>query len=145
MGNRGFTLVELVVTMLVVVILVTIGGPSFSATLEQMRVRKTAEFLEQLINTARSEALRRNTNVYLGVSGSTFCLGTASPCNGDIHTDNIASSIIVTVTPSSASASLPFDNFRGLPSTGVEYSIASGATTRTVSVNILGLVKVSGG
>lgn len=142
MGSRGFTLVELIAVILVIVILVTIGGPSFSATLESMRVRKTAEFLEQLINTARSEALRRNTDVYLDVSGSTFCLGTTTPCNGDIRTDNIASS--VTVTPSVTS--LRFDNIRGLPSsTGAEYSIAGGGTTSTVSVNMLGLIKISGG
>ncbi len=142
MSCRGFTLVELIIVILVVVILVTIGGPSFSATLDQMRVRKTAEFLVQLVNTARAEALRRNTNVYLDVSGSTFCLGTTTPCNGNIRTDNIASH--VTVTPSVTS--LRFDNLRGLPpSTGANYTLVGGGTTSTVSVNMLGLIKVSGG
>lgn len=142
MGNRGFTLVELLTVILVIVILVTIGGPSFSATLNQIRVQKSAAFLEQLINTARSEALRRNTNVYLDVSGSTSCLGTTTPCNGNIRTDSFASS--VTVTPSIAS--LRFDNNRGLPpSTGAVYTIVGGDVTSTVSVNMLGLVKITGG
>ncbi|MNQ92872.1 hypothetical protein D3C85_1083100 [compost metagenome] len=142
MGCRGFTLIELIVVLLVLVILVTIGGPSFSATLDRIRVQKTAEFLEQLMNTARSEALRRNTNVYLDVSGSAFCLGTTTPCNGNIRSDNVASS--VTVTPSVAS--LRFDNIRGLPpSTGADYTIVGGGITSTVSINMLGLVKISGG
>ncbi|MDH1221770.1 GspH/FimT family pseudopilin [Aeromonas caviae] len=142
MASRGFTLVELLTVILLIVIIVAIGGPSFSATLNGSRVQKTAEYLVQLINTARSEALRRNSNVYLEVTGNTFCLGTTTPCTGDIRTDSIATSI--TVTPSLAS--LRFDNVRGLPSsTGADYTISGAGVTRTVSVNMLGLVKTSGG
>ena len=142
MSNRGFTLIELIVVILILVVLVTVGVPSFISTFDNIRVQKAAEFLEQLMNTARSEALRRNTNVYLDVSGNSFCLGTTTPCNGDIRTDSVASS--VTITPSVVS--LRFDNIRGLPpSTGADYTIVGGGTTSTVSINMLGLVKISGG
>lgn len=142
MKSRGFTLIELITAICIIALLVTIGGPSFSSTLEQMRVQKSAEFLVQLINTARSEALRRNANVYLAVTKDTFCLGTTTPCMGDISTVHIAEN--VTITPSSAT--LKFDNVRGLPpAIGANYIVTSGDTTSKVSVNMLGLVKISGG
>lgn len=141
MRNRGFTLVELIMAVLIIVILVAIGGPSFSTTLDRLRVQKTAEFLEQLINTARSEALRRNTDIYLDITGNAFCLGTSTPCTGNIRADSFTTS--VTVTPTITS--LKFDNVRGLPpSNGAEYTITGKEATSKVSVNMLGLIKISG-
>jgi type IV fimbrial biogenesis protein FimT len=64
-GNRGFTLYELLMTMLLVAILVSIGLPSFSATLA--RSRQTAEInaLFHAIHLARKESIRRRQVVTL--------------------------------------------------------------------------------
>lgn len=63
MGTRGFTLLELLVTIAVSTILLTIGIPSFLRTVaENHRVSYSADVYNAL-NFARSEAIAHNTNV----------------------------------------------------------------------------------
>lgn len=62
-GTRGFTLIELVVTVAVLGILTTMALPSFRSFLASQRI-KTASFdLMSMITIARSEAIKRNTDV----------------------------------------------------------------------------------
>lgn len=63
--NRGFTLIELFVTMLVALILVGIGVPSFNSAIKNTRLAKSTNDLIISINRARSEALKRGRNVRL--------------------------------------------------------------------------------
>lgn len=62
-GTRGFTLIELVVTVAVLGILTTMALPSFRSFLASQRI-KTASFdLMSMITIARSEAIKRNIDV----------------------------------------------------------------------------------
>jgi type IV fimbrial biogenesis protein FimT len=62
-GTHGFTLIELVVTVTVLGILTTMALPSFRSFLASQRI-KTASFdLMSIITIARSEAIKRNTDV----------------------------------------------------------------------------------
>lgn len=59
----GFTLVELMITILVLAILLTIGVPSFQTMIQNNRLTSQVnEFISSLLY-ARSEAVRRNVNV----------------------------------------------------------------------------------
>ena len=61
--NRGFTLLELLVTVAIVAILVTVGIPSFIDTIRNNRlVTQTNTFLTAL-NLARAEAVKRGVRV----------------------------------------------------------------------------------
>ena len=59
----GFTLVEAMVTVVLVAILASLAAPSFQSTLARFRVRTAAESLMSGLQLARSEALRRNQPV----------------------------------------------------------------------------------
>lgn len=61
-GVRGFTLVELMVTIAVLAILAGIGYPSFQELLASQRVRAASSSLYDSLLAARSEALMRNAN-----------------------------------------------------------------------------------
>lgn len=62
-ADRGFTLVELIVTIALLSILVALASPSFSQWIRSAQVRTVAETLQNGVRTAQAEALRRNRQV----------------------------------------------------------------------------------
>lgn len=61
--TRGFTLLELLITMAVVAILAAVAVPSFQNMIATQQVRSAASDLVSALNFARSEAVKRNTTV----------------------------------------------------------------------------------
>jgi type IV fimbrial biogenesis protein FimT len=61
--TQAFTLIELVMTMAIAGILVTIAIPSFNSTLTSSRLTNYANDLVGALNLARSEAVRRGVSV----------------------------------------------------------------------------------
>lgn len=78
-SNRGFTLVELMVTIAVLAILVAIAFPSFESSFRSNRVATTNNALLTALSMARSEAVRntRGGGVCASADG-TACDGTWS-------------------------------------------------------------------
>lgn len=74
---RGFTLIELMVTVAVLAVLVALAVPSFSDFLEKARVRGAADELASQFSLARAEAMRTDRNVTLAIKGEdgTWCSG----------------------------------------------------------------------
>ncbi len=69
--SRGFTLLEVMVTIAIAIILMTVAFPSFRSFMDSQRI-KTASFdVVAMLTLARSEAIKRNTQV------------TATPNNSD--------------------------------------------------------------
>lgn len=60
---RGFTLVELLVGIALMAALMLLGIPSFSAWLQGSQIRTAAEAIENGVQLARAEAVRRNAPV----------------------------------------------------------------------------------
>ncbi len=98
-GNRpqGFTLVEMMVTLVLLAILLTLAMPSFSAWIRNSKVRAVADSLQNGLRTAQTEALRRNrqvvftltndsptaTNHTPAANGSNWSLNTVSAYTND--------------------------------------------------------------
>lgn len=84
-GSRqtGFTLVELVVTLVVMAILVTVAIPGFGNFIANQRVKTGAQELFASLNYTRSEAIRRNGSVYLiSKNGSNGPVWAVTPSSG---------------------------------------------------------------
>lgn len=62
-AGRGFTLVELLVTVAVLGIIIMLGMPNLSAWLQNTQIRGSAEAVASGLQLARAEALRRNRSV----------------------------------------------------------------------------------
>lgn len=77
---RGFTLVELIVTIAVLAILTVAAIPSFVDFRERAAVRGAGDQLVSFWADARLEALKRNQAVAVTVrkSGTTMCMGAAT-------------------------------------------------------------------
>mgnify|MGYP003418665585 FL=1 len=76
---KGFTLIELVVTMAVLAILVALAAPSFESVFNNNRLTGNANQLLTGLQSARMEAVRRNARV---VVCSNATPDVANDCNG---------------------------------------------------------------
>lgn len=86
--GRGFTLVECMVTLAVLVVLVTVAMPSFVDFFDRHAVRGAADHVVSLISDARAEAVKSDLDVSVAMAGSgtAWCIGAnsaAAPSNGD--------------------------------------------------------------
>lgn len=63
--KRGFTALELLVTIAILGILTALAAPSFVPLMERWRTQQVAEQLRSTIYFARSEAIKRGGNVVL--------------------------------------------------------------------------------
>lgn len=60
MRNNGFTLIDLIITLSVVSILLTVGLPSLSSQIQHMRVKSAVFALQEAINLTRTHAVSTN-------------------------------------------------------------------------------------
>ena len=63
MSSSGFTLIELMVTIAVLAIIVSIAAPSISTQLANQRVKSTTATLENALKEAKSESIIRRQEV----------------------------------------------------------------------------------
>ena len=63
MRQRGFSLIEIVVTLAVLALLMFAAAPSIGTWMDNTRIRNTAEALQMGLQTARSEAVGRNQSI----------------------------------------------------------------------------------
>ena len=68
----GFTLIELMVTVTVVALFASLAAPSFRQLVATQRVRTAASAITESLLVARSEAVKRNTNVTFKVTNGTI-------------------------------------------------------------------------
>jgi type IV fimbrial biogenesis protein FimT len=101
----GFTLPELLVTVLVLAILATMAAPSLSQFIASQRARNAAADLASAVTLTRSEAVNRNATITMTATGSwtggwTVAAGTTSvrgygPYNGIVITASGGTSLAV--------------------------------------------------
>ncbi|MGI2257739.1 GspH/FimT family pseudopilin [Shewanella sp. GXUN23E] len=71
--SQGFTLVELMITVTIFVILVTVGVPSMKNTYEQIRASSANSELQQALAFARSTAVSYGTTVTVCPNNNGAC------------------------------------------------------------------------
>lgn len=88
-GQRGFTMIEIAVTLTVMALVLALGIPNFAGWLRNLQVRSAAEAMLNGIQLAKMEAVRRNTTVgvtFDGVSGwSIGCTASSTTCPATIQ------------------------------------------------------------
>lgn len=137
MAQRGFTLIELMVAMVVMVILLGVAVPSFFESTARSRLQGAVNELAVDLQYARSEAVRERAAVTLTVTASGGGYTISNPTT-TLKTVTLPAG--VTLTPS---ASVSYDSLRGMAQAAVLVGTASGASAQLrVNTNALGRVQV---
>jgi type IV fimbrial biogenesis protein FimT len=87
--ERGFNLIEILVTLTVLGVLIALGAPSLAEFLQNQQIRAGAEAIVNGLQVARGEAIRRNLAVQAVLepgsagwtTGWTVCEATVEPCD----------------------------------------------------------------
>lgn len=120
--SRGFTLIELMVTLAVAAILLTIGVPSFRDLMIKSRLSGQVQEFYGTLNFARSEAIKRGFSVSICKSSNgTSCTGNWSDgwiifLDSDEDKDTVNSDEILRIFPAlptniTLNANTPFTNY----------------------------------
>lgn len=104
MRQRGFTLIEVIVVMTILATLVAASMPSISDWLRNTRIRNASEAIQNGLQQARNEAVRRNTSVSFWL----VSLANASQLENNCTLSSTSGSWVVSVeSPASLCATDP--------------------------------------
>jgi type IV fimbrial biogenesis protein FimT len=135
--NRGFTLVELMIGVVIVAVLLGVAAPSFRSFILDQQLRATTADLRIAVTRARSEAVKRNRVVQLLPSAGGWNSGwrIPSPNGGDpdllVHVQGAQLTL-------SVSAAVQFSPM-GRATSAVEFELDIGAD----SSDTLGCIKLA--
>lgn len=121
-SQNGFTLYELLITVLIVGVVLSLGVPNLSEFTRNSRITSTANDLHAAFQMARSEAARAKTNIT--ICGSADPFGGASDCdgawdqgfivfvdeNGDLLRNGVTETVLRAHGPSAEGVSLAIAN-----------------------------------
>jgi type IV fimbrial biogenesis protein FimT len=93
--SRGFTLIELLTVVGIAAILALAAIPNFTKMIATQRLKNAASNMQASLLTARSEGIKRNSNVCLSTSNSS-CSGTGAWNSGWYIVDSTSGTTIGT-------------------------------------------------
>lgn len=134
--QQGVTLIELVVTVVVVGILAAIAVPSFTDFFKKQRVVGASSELSSLMSYARAQSLKRDEAMTITVKdpvSGQWCFGlvvSTAPCDCDagsnsclvdgvLRTSNFEAfpDVSISISPAATSVTMQYDPVRGTVST----------------------------
>lgn len=78
-GQRGFTLIELMVTIALMAVLLGLAAPAFTLWTRNAQVRAISDTLQNGARMALSEAVRRNRQVVFFLTNTAGCSASTAP------------------------------------------------------------------
>lgn len=121
MPQEGFSLVELMIGIVIMAIALAFAIPSYRTWVANTKIRNTSESIQNGLQVARSEAVKRNASVQFvlgaGADWTVGCVTVTANCPAIIQSRPEAegSSGTVIVTPSDGST-IVFNNFGAMTS-----------------------------
>lgn len=157
--ERGFNIIELLVTLVVIAVVVAIGGPSLASMVQDMRMSASTNNLLTFFNYARSESTKRSARVTICVSsdqatctvGADWAVGAIAFVDSDGNNqvnggetvlrvlDPVSGGVTITATAPFTTGSFFYYRPSGASnSSGTLRVCRSGRKARDVSINTVG-------
>ena len=144
--SLGFSLIELLIGMTIMAVVIAIGMPSYSAWIQNTRIRTAAESIQNGLQVARAEAVKRNVSVQFVLSdGAAWLVGcetvnSACPAIIQSRTAGEGSSGDITLATDAAST-IVFNNLGAVnasptPFTRVDVDSSVAAADRPLRITI---------
>lgn len=145
-NNKGFTLVELMITLAIASILLSLAVPNFTTVIKNNRLTTQANELISSINYARSEAIRRGSNVSVTSASVNWHTGWVIADTGG----NTIRNHEALANGSSLVGSAAFVTYRGTgflnAAAAITYTLCddrTGETGRTITISLTGRPNVT--
>ena len=144
---RGFTLVEMVTVIALLVIVLGILAPSFREFLASQQAKAMAVDLVSDLLLARNEALKRNVNVSVSPVAAGWRDGWRVATAAPVTTLSSRNATAPAVSVAGGPAVITFDvNGRVIaPAAAVRITVSSYASTRCVALDLSGRARASAG
>jgi len=146
-SQSGYSFVELVITIGMILIVTTLAMPTFLNYYRSARVRAGAQTLSAYLNAARQLAIKTNVSVCVTNTASTLqflqtsCAGTALYVSGLNSSSNINLPENITLS----TGSNPIFGNLGNASTAATYTVTDSVSNRTLHVTVAGSGRITVG
>ena len=142
-ANAGFTLIELMVTIAVLAIIVSIAAPNISTQLANQRVKATTATLVNALKEAKAESVIRRQNINVVYSSTAKTIALQNTSNTVLSTYSINSKSTISISPDTVTTVTFQPNKVTSNSTQVTYTICDSntvASPRQVEVSTIASV-----
>jgi type IV fimbrial biogenesis protein FimT len=131
MKNRfaGFTLIELIMSIVVLAIVVGIGVPSFMTLIHNNRISTQANRFVTDLNIARSEAIRRGSSIDVAAISNNWANGWTVQLGATVIRTNTALKNNSTLADAGGATSLTFDSRGFLSGSALTFNLANAKST----------------
>ena len=143
----GFTLLESLIAVIITALILSLGIPSYQGILQRNRIKEAAESIKSDLQFARTEAIKRNTNIKVSFNKDAWCYGvnddnTDCDCTtaNDCGIKEISSAQYSDVEMNK-STNITFSFLRGTANSG-RVCVSTGDYQLKVAINNLGRVKI---
>ena len=132
---RGFTMVELLTVMSILVIILGVMAPSFSEFLAAQQAKGLSYDLTGDLMLARNEALKRNASVTVSRGSAGWEQGWSVVSDGESLSTRNPAAQSVTVTGAPATITFDFNGRVSSPAATVRITISSHTSSRCVQLD----------
>jgi prepilin-type N-terminal cleavage/methylation domain-containing protein len=138
-SQAGYSLIELVITVGMILVVATWAMPSFLNYYRSAKVRAGAQTVSAYLNEGRQLAIKTNAPVCVTHTASTMQFRTTN-CSGSLITVaglvNSSNSIRLPETVALTSTASPIFGQLGNATTGATYTVTDTASGRTLTVTV---------
>jgi type IV fimbrial biogenesis protein FimT len=142
-GASGFTLTELMITILIVAILMAVAAPSFQSIIAGQRIKSATYDMFSTLTFARSEAIKRSANVTVAQASGGWQNGWTVTA-GSVTLSQQEAIQGVAIAASAVSVTYRQDGritAAGSQTFAITSSVSAGVSDRCVTTEVSGLPK----